>query len=128
VLRERFAGVGWQTERILDGLADRPQEFYPERAEQVYVPRWSSGRVAVLGDTAWVGLPRTSWELKVLHGVHRLAATRAVRGAAQRSLRRSAPGGLDLPQYPQLRADRDDLDARHPERCQTPRGHSAQRP
>lgn len=55
VLRERFADVGWQTQRVLDGFAAAPEEFYLERAEQVRTPRWSRGRVVLLGDTAWGG-------------------------------------------------------------------------
>ncbi|WP_176818879.1 hypothetical protein [Quadrisphaera sp. DSM 44207] len=173
VLRERFAGAGWQTQRVLDGFAAQPEEFYLERAEQVSVPRWSCGRVAVLGDTAWGGptgmgttlallgahvlagelaaeqerarrsgspfdpgrahrayeqllrphveevqrlppgvpalaLPKTRWGLEVLHGVHRLVATRALRGIAERVLPSSASSSLALPQYPQLRARADD--------------------
>ncbi|MFI5932897.1 FAD-dependent monooxygenase [Actinoplanes sp. NPDC051494] len=165
VLRERFAGVGWQTPRILDGFAARPREFYFERAEQVFMPRWSNGRVAIVGDTAWAGptgmgttlallgahvlagelaraldqgptfdprgafrayesflrphvektqklppgvpavaLPKTLWGLKVLHGVHRLAATRVLRAVAERALLTSEPTGLTLPDYPRLRA------------------------
>ncbi|GLY02944.1 FAD-dependent monooxygenase [Actinoplanes sp. NBRC 101535] len=153
VLRERFAGVGWKVPRILDGFAARPREFYFERAEQVFVPRWSHGRVAVVGDAAWggptgmgttlallgahvlagelaraphdppaalrayetlllsyvtktqrlppgvpaVALPRTRRGLTMLHGLHRLAATRAFRRLADR-----APAPIGLPDYPAL--------------------------
>ncbi|GAA2584037.1 FAD-dependent monooxygenase [Winogradskya consettensis] len=165
VLRERFAGVGWETPRILDGFAARPDEFYFERIEQVRVPRWSHGRVALVGDTAWgaptgmgttlallgahvlagelaterdggtpfdparafrayekvlrthvertqqlppgvpgIALPDSRWGLRVLHGVHRLTATRALRTVAERALLSSASTSLALPEYPQLRA------------------------
>jgi 2-polyprenyl-6-methoxyphenol hydroxylase-like FAD-dependent oxidoreductase len=53
VLRRRFAGVGWETDRILDGFAQRPEEFYLERLEQVRMPTWARGPVVVLGDAAW---------------------------------------------------------------------------
>ena len=53
VLRARFDDAGWQVPRILDGFAARPRDFYVERAEQVSVPRWTAGRVALLGDSAW---------------------------------------------------------------------------
>ena len=169
VLRERFAGLGWQTQRILDGFAARPQDFYFERAEQVFTPRWSRGRIAILGDTAWAGptgmgtslallgahvlagelaaelaasradgtpfhparaysayenllrphvtktqrvppgvpglaLPRSRAGLALLHGVHRLSASRALRSTTERLLLSSASDGFDLPDYPQLRA------------------------
>lgn len=55
VLRERFAGLGWHTPRILDGFAARPDDFYFERIEKVTMPRWTHGRVALLGDAAWAG-------------------------------------------------------------------------
>lgn len=168
VLRERFAGLGWQTPRILEGFAARPQDFYLERAEQVFSPRWSRGRVAILGDTAWAGptgmgtslallgahvlagelavelvsarrdrrpleparaytayedllrphvtktqrvppgvpglaLPRSRAGLALLHGAHRLAATRGLRALAERLLLSSAARTFHLPDYPQLR-------------------------
>ncbi|MBT0768657.1 FAD-dependent monooxygenase [Kineosporia sp. J2-2] len=72
VLRERFADVGWQTQRIIDGFQARPQEFYFERAEQVTLPRWYRGRVAVLGDSAWAGPTGMGTTLALL-GAHVLA-------------------------------------------------------
>ena len=51
-LRERFAGGGWETERILDEL-DRVQEVYFDRVSQIVMERWSRGRVALLGDAAF---------------------------------------------------------------------------
>lgn len=57
VLRARFAGVGWETERILDGFEAAPEEFYLERADRVVLPRYSRGRVVVVGDAAWAGGP-----------------------------------------------------------------------
>jgi 2-polyprenyl-6-methoxyphenol hydroxylase-like FAD-dependent oxidoreductase len=72
VLRERFADVNWETGRILDGFAAAPEEFYFERVEQVRVPSWSHGRVAIVGDTAWGGPTGMGTTLALL-GAHVLA-------------------------------------------------------
>jgi 2-polyprenyl-6-methoxyphenol hydroxylase-like FAD-dependent oxidoreductase len=54
-----------------------------------------------------IALPKSSWGLKVLHGVHRLAATRALRAVAERAVLTSASSGFELPEYPHLRPGRD---------------------
>lgn len=72
VLRERFAEVDWQADRIIDGFEARPEEFYFERAEQVRMPGWSQGRVAVVGDSAWAGPTGMGTTLALL-GAHVLA-------------------------------------------------------
>ena len=77
VLRERFADVGWQAQRVLDGFTAAPEEFYLERAEQVHTPRWSRGRVALLGDTAWGGPTGMGTSLALL-GAHVLAGELAL--------------------------------------------------
>ncbi|WP_328609904.1 FAD-dependent monooxygenase [Amycolatopsis sp. NBC_00345] len=55
VLRETFADVGWETPRILAALEDAP--LYFEALGQARLPRWSSGRVALLGDAAYCASP-----------------------------------------------------------------------
>lgn len=55
-LRERFADAGWEAERVLDGL-DSADDLYFETIRQVRAPRWSSGRVALLGDAAYCASP-----------------------------------------------------------------------
>jgi 2-polyprenyl-6-methoxyphenol hydroxylase-like FAD-dependent oxidoreductase len=57
VLRAEFAGVGWQTRRILDALAVDHDDFYLERVSQVYAPSWSRGRVVMVGDAAYCASP-----------------------------------------------------------------------
>ncbi|GAA2059158.1 FAD-dependent monooxygenase [Williamsia deligens] len=57
VLRRRFAGVGWATERILDGFEAAPEEFYMERMDKVALSSYSRGRVIVVGDAAWAAGP-----------------------------------------------------------------------
>lgn len=73
ILRERFRGAGWQTERILDGFTERSDEFYTQRMEQVVVSRWSKGRIALLGDAAWGSGPTGMGTTLSLVGAHILA-------------------------------------------------------
>jgi 2-polyprenyl-6-methoxyphenol hydroxylase-like FAD-dependent oxidoreductase len=55
LLRERFAGAGWQTDRILDAMPGAP--MYYESLAQVHAPSWSRGRVVLLGDAAHAPSP-----------------------------------------------------------------------
>jgi 2-polyprenyl-6-methoxyphenol hydroxylase-like FAD-dependent oxidoreductase len=52
LLRRRFAGMGWQTPRLIDAL-DGAHDFYFDEMAQVRMQRWSSGRIALLGDAAF---------------------------------------------------------------------------
>ncbi|GAA1904131.1 FAD-dependent monooxygenase [Nocardioides lentus] len=70
ILRERFRGAGWQTDRILEGFAARPEEFYAQRMEQVVVSPWSTGRVALVGDAAWGSGPTGMGTTLALVGAH----------------------------------------------------------
>lgn len=56
LLRERMAGLGWLTPRILAHLDDTP-DFYLDQVAQVVMDRWSSGRVGLLGDAAFSPSP-----------------------------------------------------------------------
>ena len=56
LLRERMAGFGWLTERILAQLDDTP-DFYLDQVAQVVMDRWSRGRVGLLGDAAFSASP-----------------------------------------------------------------------
>ncbi len=56
LLRERMAGLGWLAPRILAHLDDTP-DFYLDQVAQVVMDRWSSGRVALLGDAAFSSSP-----------------------------------------------------------------------
>jgi 2-polyprenyl-6-methoxyphenol hydroxylase-like FAD-dependent oxidoreductase len=51
-LRQRFAGMGWHTSRLIESLPDA-YDFYFDEMSQVRLPRWSTGRVALLGDAAF---------------------------------------------------------------------------
>src|ERR671920_1739530 len=56
LLRERMAGFGWLTPRILAHLDDTP-DFYLDQVAQVVMDRWSSGGVGLLGDAAFSSSP-----------------------------------------------------------------------
>jgi 2-polyprenyl-6-methoxyphenol hydroxylase-like FAD-dependent oxidoreductase len=56
LLRERMAGLGWLTPRILAHL-DHSPDFYLDQVAQVVMDRWSSGRVGLLGDAAFSSSP-----------------------------------------------------------------------
>ncbi|WP_410638598.1 FAD-dependent monooxygenase [Amycolatopsis sp. lyj-346] len=56
LLRERMAGLGWWTPRILAHLDDTP-DFYLDQVAQVVLDRWSHGRVGLIGDAAFCSSP-----------------------------------------------------------------------
>ena len=56
LLRERTAGLGWLTPRILAHLDDTP-DFYLDQVAQVVMDRWSTGRVGLIGDAAFSSSP-----------------------------------------------------------------------
>jgi 2-polyprenyl-6-methoxyphenol hydroxylase-like FAD-dependent oxidoreductase len=56
LLRERMAGFGWLTPRILAHLDGTP-DFYLDQVAQVVLDRWSSGRVGLIGDAAFCASP-----------------------------------------------------------------------
>ncbi len=56
LLSERMTGMGWLTPDILAHLDDTP-DFYLDQVAQVVMDRWSSGRVGLLGDSAFSSSP-----------------------------------------------------------------------
>ncbi|MGG7508936.1 FAD-dependent monooxygenase [Plantibacter sp. YIM 135249] len=56
VLRRKFADVGWEAPRILAAL-DGETDMYFEAIGQVHAPRWTHGRVALLGDAGYCASP-----------------------------------------------------------------------
>lgn len=105
VLEERFRGVAWQSQRILQGFTQRPEEFYTQRMEQVVVSTWSKGRVALVGDAAWGSGPTGMGTTLALVGAHvlagELAATpndhRRAFARYEQMLRRFADSAQGLP-------------------------------
>lgn len=56
LLKQIFAGAGWETHRVLDALEDAG-DLYLEAVGQVKMPRWSKGRIALVGDAAYCASP-----------------------------------------------------------------------
>ncbi len=53
-----FQGLGWETDRLVKGMMEA-QNFYFEEISQVMLAKWSHGRCALLGDTAYCPSPLT---------------------------------------------------------------------
>lgn len=89
VLVERFAGNGWESERLLGAMRHAP-DFYFDSVAQVRMDRWTRGRVALVGDAAYapsslsgmgtglalVGAYVLAGELAAAGGDHRVAFAR----------------------------------------------------
>ena len=56
ILRARFGGMKWETQRLLDALPAAP-DLYFDSVSQVRLPNWSAGRVALLGDAGYCPSP-----------------------------------------------------------------------
>ncbi|WP_113699409.1 FAD-dependent monooxygenase [Nonomuraea lactucae] len=120
LLRERFAGVGWEVPRLMDGL-DRASAFYFDSITQLRLDTWSRGRVSLVGDAGYcpgpavggstslavVGAYVLAGELAAAGGDHERAFpayeaeigdyVRRSRGFALSAARRLVPGSrLDL--------------------------------
>ena len=52
MLRKRFGKLGWECPRMLDALGNTT-DLYVDAVSQIHLPRWSAGRVALVGDAAW---------------------------------------------------------------------------
>lgn len=56
MIRHVFAGIGGEAPRVLREMRGSA-DFYLEGVAQVHMPRWSRGRVAVVGDAAYCASP-----------------------------------------------------------------------
>jgi 2-polyprenyl-6-methoxyphenol hydroxylase-like FAD-dependent oxidoreductase len=80
LLRERVADLGWETPRLLAHLDDAP-DFYLDQVAQVILPRWSRGRVGLLGDAACSASPMSGQGTGIaLVGAYLLAGELAAAG------------------------------------------------
>jgi 2-polyprenyl-6-methoxyphenol hydroxylase-like FAD-dependent oxidoreductase len=52
LLRERYAGAGWEVPAFLERLEDS-NDLYLDRVSQIRMQRWHEGRVTLLGDAAY---------------------------------------------------------------------------
>lgn len=53
-----YSGCGWEAQRVIDAMM-KSENFYSDELNQVKIPKWSQGRVALLGDAAWAPTPFT---------------------------------------------------------------------
>jgi 2-polyprenyl-6-methoxyphenol hydroxylase-like FAD-dependent oxidoreductase len=107
-----YTGLGWHVPRLLDSLPDAAELYFDEIA-RVGVPRWHTGRCALLGDAAWgvtlggmgvgtgiVGAYVLAGELAAAggdHGTAFAAYERRMRGYAGRWQRGASPGKFLAP-------------------------------
>ena len=56
LLKEKFGALKWETPRILAALDDAT-DLYFDQISQVKMPRWSKGRIALVGDAAYCASP-----------------------------------------------------------------------
>jgi 2-polyprenyl-6-methoxyphenol hydroxylase-like FAD-dependent oxidoreductase len=89
LLTRRFADVGWKAPQLVDAMRTAP-DFAFTSVTQVRLPRWSNGRVVLVGDAAACPTPLTglgtsvalvqayvlAGELVAAHGDHRAAFER----------------------------------------------------
>jgi 2-polyprenyl-6-methoxyphenol hydroxylase-like FAD-dependent oxidoreductase len=83
LIKDAFRGLGWEVPRFLSAL-DAADDFYLDSLSQVRLPRWSAGRVALIGDAAHCPAPASgqgtslalvgayvlAGELAAAHGEH----------------------------------------------------------
>jgi 2-polyprenyl-6-methoxyphenol hydroxylase-like FAD-dependent oxidoreductase len=58
LVRREFAGIGWQTPRLLDAMS-QTIDFYFQALQRIKMTRWSNSRVVCLGDAAYAPTPLT---------------------------------------------------------------------
>ncbi|WP_157248958.1 FAD-dependent monooxygenase [Nonomuraea typhae] len=51
-----FAGVGWETPKLLDAVRQAP-DLYRDTLTQIHMDRWSKGRVVLVGDAGYCASP-----------------------------------------------------------------------
>jgi 2-polyprenyl-6-methoxyphenol hydroxylase-like FAD-dependent oxidoreductase len=56
IVEDTFAGLDWEVPRLLQAMWDSP-DFYFDSISQIRMDRWSSGRVALLGDAGYCASP-----------------------------------------------------------------------
>ncbi|MDO8039910.1 FAD-dependent monooxygenase [Janthinobacterium sp. SUN137] len=56
LLKQKFGALKWETPRILAAL-DGATDLYFDQISQVKMPRWSKGRIALVGDAAYCASP-----------------------------------------------------------------------
>ena len=74
LVHDRFGGLGWKVPAMLAG-ADGDDDFYFDRINQIRMPCWSRGRVALVGDAGYCVSPLAGFGGSMaIIGAGRLAA------------------------------------------------------
>lgn len=55
-LIKRIKGTGWESDRLVSEI-EKTKDLYFDRISQVKAPKWSEGRVAIVGDAAYCATP-----------------------------------------------------------------------
>ncbi len=55
-LKETFNGFGWETNKFLE-LLDESNDLYFDSITQVKMPKWTKGRIALVGDSGYCASP-----------------------------------------------------------------------
>jgi 2-polyprenyl-6-methoxyphenol hydroxylase-like FAD-dependent oxidoreductase len=56
LLRDVYGKIGWEVPRLLEMMPGAP-DYYFDTAAQIDMPRWSQGRVVLVGDAAYCASP-----------------------------------------------------------------------
>jgi 2-polyprenyl-6-methoxyphenol hydroxylase-like FAD-dependent oxidoreductase len=56
IVAEAYAGEGWEVPRLLQKMG-KATDFYFDSVSQIHLDRWSSGRIALLGDAGYAASP-----------------------------------------------------------------------
>lgn len=74
LIHDRFVGLGWKVPAMLAG-AEGDDDFYFDRINQIRMPCWSRGRVALVGDAGYCVSPLAGFGGSMaIIGARRLAA------------------------------------------------------
>src|SRR5262245_380519 len=72
-LRMVYEGIGWEVPRLLE-MMPTASDWYFDTAAQIEMPRWSEGRVVLVGDAAYCASPMSGQGTSIaLIGAHVLA-------------------------------------------------------
>ena len=55
-LKTIYEGIGWEVPHLLEMIPEA-SDWYFDKAAQIDMPRWSQGRVALVGDAAYCASP-----------------------------------------------------------------------
>jgi 2-polyprenyl-6-methoxyphenol hydroxylase-like FAD-dependent oxidoreductase len=81
-LRTVYAGIGWEVPRLLE-MMPAASDWYFDTAAQIDMPRWSQGRVVLVGDAAYCASPMSGQGTSIaLIGAYVLAGELAAASGA----------------------------------------------